>query len=241
MLSKHSVESKWCKKELSSALLKELEKENVFVLPVLLEDCDIPLFLRGKLYADFREDFDAGFSTVLEGIARFVSDSQGRVSKKGVEIDWGMDWGTIEQFYMMRFIVVEHSLIEPITIVTQIELVANEKATDRFNFFEEKGYGWFGRSTIIEAISLLKNRTDLKFLLEDSFPHESDVEVKDSKTEMAYKLKIECRRLGMDTGKNILYNYGNLFGLIRDDVKATIDSRQHEMKEIVTILSTNPL
>ena len=53
VLSKASINSEWCKKELSSGLMRELDEKKVVVLPVLLEDCDIPLFLRDKKYADF--------------------------------------------------------------------------------------------------------------------------------------------------------------------------------------------
>jgi hypothetical protein len=49
VLSKASVKSEWCKKELSAGLVRELEEKRVVVLPVLKEDCEVPLFLRDKL------------------------------------------------------------------------------------------------------------------------------------------------------------------------------------------------
>ena len=49
VLSKHSVESPWCKREINTGLMLELEKRRVVVLPILLEDCGIPLFLQDKL------------------------------------------------------------------------------------------------------------------------------------------------------------------------------------------------
>lgn len=57
VLSKASVASEWCKKELSAGLMRELDEKRVVVLPVLIEDCEIPVFLREKMYADFRKDF----------------------------------------------------------------------------------------------------------------------------------------------------------------------------------------
>lgn len=38
VLSKTSVQSEWCKKELSAGLMRELDEKPVIVLPVLLED-----------------------------------------------------------------------------------------------------------------------------------------------------------------------------------------------------------
>ena len=44
VLSQDSVKSEWCKKELNSGLIRELDEKRVVVLPVLIDDCDIPLF-----------------------------------------------------------------------------------------------------------------------------------------------------------------------------------------------------
>src|SRR5690349_7766169 len=67
VLSKASAGSEWCKKELGSGLLRELEEKKVIVIPALIEDCERPIFIREKLYADFRTNFDDGLNGVLEG------------------------------------------------------------------------------------------------------------------------------------------------------------------------------
>lgn len=54
VLSPRSVESIWVKKEVEAALTQEIDAGRVKVLPILIEDCEIPLFLRPKKYADFR-------------------------------------------------------------------------------------------------------------------------------------------------------------------------------------------
>lgn len=77
VLSKASVASEWCKKELSAGLIRELEERRVIVLPLLLEDCDIPLFLRDKMYADFRKDFDAGLNEIQKTVASLSSHRGG--------------------------------------------------------------------------------------------------------------------------------------------------------------------
>ena len=50
ILSKASVASEWCKKELHAGLMRELQEKRVVVLPLLLADCDIPVFLKEKKY-----------------------------------------------------------------------------------------------------------------------------------------------------------------------------------------------
>ena len=68
VLSKKSVESSWVKKELNAGFVRELEERRVVILPILLEQCAIPLMLRDKRYADFSESYDDGFIDLLTTI-----------------------------------------------------------------------------------------------------------------------------------------------------------------------------
>lgn len=56
VLSPNSVNSPWVQREVETALTKEICGKRVFVLPFLYQDCEIPPFLSGKAYADFRTD-----------------------------------------------------------------------------------------------------------------------------------------------------------------------------------------
>lgn len=69
VLSPRSVQSGWVRRELNAALAEELQRKGVFVLPILFEDCEIPLFLRDKLYADFRYQYSDGFDAILRTVA----------------------------------------------------------------------------------------------------------------------------------------------------------------------------
>ena len=64
-LSKNSVKSPWVERELNTALAIELEKQDVFVLPIVVDDCAIPPFLLDKLYADFRMSYQSGLNSLL--------------------------------------------------------------------------------------------------------------------------------------------------------------------------------
>lgn len=55
VISTHSAESNWVKKELSLAMTRETVDARVVVLPVVIDDCELPAQLRDKLYADFRK------------------------------------------------------------------------------------------------------------------------------------------------------------------------------------------
>lgn len=53
ILTPRSVKSSWVQHELEKAMNIEIVSNNVKVLPLLFEQCDLPGFLKGKLYADF--------------------------------------------------------------------------------------------------------------------------------------------------------------------------------------------
>jgi len=70
VLSYSSVNSQWVQKELALAMQKELAEKEVKVLPILKEPCEIPPFLKDKLYADFTEPklFEKQFELLLKAL-----------------------------------------------------------------------------------------------------------------------------------------------------------------------------
>lgn len=54
VLTPNSVSSSWVQKELEIATTMEIEDRKVKVMPILYKDCEIPTFLKDKVYADFR-------------------------------------------------------------------------------------------------------------------------------------------------------------------------------------------
>jgi hypothetical protein len=69
MLSPNSIQSEWVKRELNAALMRELEDKKVVVLPILIADCKIPVLLKEKKYADFRESYEKGFEDFLLAVS----------------------------------------------------------------------------------------------------------------------------------------------------------------------------
>ena len=66
VLSKSSVKSEWVRRELNAALIKELQERRVVILPIVIEDCDIPPLLSDKVYADFRGSYLSGLNKLLD-------------------------------------------------------------------------------------------------------------------------------------------------------------------------------
>ena len=86
VLSHNSVNSPWVQQELNAAFALELSRQKVFILPVVIDNCPIPLFLRDKVYADFRTSYDVGLKALLN---RFIDSipSPGQLVYSSTEDD----------------------------------------------------------------------------------------------------------------------------------------------------------
>lgn len=68
LLSPNSVNSTWVNQELNLALEREFKTRDITLLPILLEDCDVPSNLASRQYLDFRTNFQQGIRTLIEQI-----------------------------------------------------------------------------------------------------------------------------------------------------------------------------
>lgn len=67
VLSKNSIKSKWVKEELASASIITISK-GAFILPILLEKCDLPPLLTHRRYANFADDPVQAFNDLVSAI-----------------------------------------------------------------------------------------------------------------------------------------------------------------------------
>ena len=75
ILSKESTRSNSVGYELSAILMNEVTKKETIVIPLLIEDCEIPTSLKDRLYIDFRNDFTSNFQRLLHSIYLSKKDS----------------------------------------------------------------------------------------------------------------------------------------------------------------------
>lgn len=69
VLSQASVKSKWVQDELSGASsIEKYQKEGVFILPILIEECDVPPLLLDRRYANFKDDPDSAYHELVDSI-----------------------------------------------------------------------------------------------------------------------------------------------------------------------------
>lgn len=66
VLSKTSVQSRWVRAELDAAMMDRLSGGGTVILPVIIDDCDVPPLLKTLVYADFRHDYVKGMESLLQ-------------------------------------------------------------------------------------------------------------------------------------------------------------------------------
>lgn len=69
-LSPASVGSTWVQGEFNHMLTREMTDRAISVVPVLLENCEIPPAFAGRLYIDMRHDWSAGVGEIVRQVAR---------------------------------------------------------------------------------------------------------------------------------------------------------------------------
>jgi hypothetical protein len=217
VLSKASVESEWCKKELTAGLFRELDERRVIVMPVLLEDCAVPMFLRDKFYADFRSDFDTGLRTVLDGVAKISNASLAREIGADNHTDWSITSGHRQSQIGVFLTYVQQDKDQPYTVVTEIGIFPNAAANTHLEtVLRESGKAKM-RFVAVEALmNYLGAQSDVRPLLKDEEEWVKELEYAGDAGGEVYQTRIGVRRLGQDTGRDIL---GNTTAMLRATIQ----------------------
>ncbi|PHA25582.1 hypothetical protein COI69_29085 [Bacillus cereus] len=124
ILSHNSVSSNWVQRELYLSMTNEVVGKEIKVLPVLIENCEIPFFLSDKLYADFTKDdmFERSFDLLLDAVGAtkkctakdIIAENEGnkqKVNNNGVdrkkELEVNVESESLEIFENIRVIDVD--------------------------------------------------------------------------------------------------------------------------------------
>jgi len=209
ILSKASVASEWCQKELRTALVRELDEKRVLVIPCLIEDCDIPLFLREKLYVDFRVNKGDAFELLDRSLSKVSNPAQSRIESNEFHTDWSIDWGDFDNVPVFEWLYVDHGPNVPYSVVTRIRLIVHELELRELKEMANSD------AHIHYASNCLK-----KFLEEDKH---GEMRIKiENENEVHETLPFACpdgrnatifwgvRRLGEDNGMTTLFSVDNL-------------------------------
>lgn len=219
VLSKASVKSEWCTKELNAGLMRELDEKRVVVVPVVVEDCQIPTFLREKMYADFRRNFDQGLRNVLESIAGVTNATQGRVEELNYHTDWSIDWGDINGRNAFRLTMIEHTKEQPYTILSEVTILGDAAAEKWYKKQVANGSDEAARDEILLALEgAMQGDPRFTFRLTNQMPMHgfATFDLRDG----TFGVNMSIRRLGMDTGRDILMRMDGQLKNVGDSIRA---------------------
>jgi len=234
ILSKASVVSEWFRKELSAGLIRELEEKRVVVLPIRIDDCDIPLFLREKKYADFRTDFEEGLNQILDATASITSDRSGRHEDMDFFHDWTADAQLLQEQVILNIPGVSFYKDKAFSILTQTRITGEQTAARKYKSYDKEGLGAVGRAVILTSIVDYIEPAKLRlYISNDEDCHE--FAVKDKNTPLRYDVRVCGRRLGDDVGSDFLYDYGVVLKAVRDTLM--MRSRPLTQEELIRIVS----
>ncbi|HTF19706.1 MAG TPA: toll/interleukin-1 receptor domain-containing protein [Chryseolinea sp.] len=215
VLSNSFVQSEWCKKELNSGLIREIESKRVIILPVVIDDCQIPVFLKEKKYADFRKNFESGYKELIVPLASLFSEYMGRDTDSESNTDFALDWGiTSKGSYNFNVDSVVTFKNKPFCILSQTSFFGNAAATKRWIDQSKAGLGWMMKEVIVGMCANNKYIMDMHVMLRNDKPHVETITIGDPAAGVAFEMDIRVRILGMDTGKETLFGYPHIFHVL---------------------------
>jgi len=210
VFSNNSIKSEWVKREINAGLLKEIEDKKITILPVVIDDCKIPLLLRDKLFADFRDNFDTGLKNLLAVIKKkYNIDNSGRITD-GLDyyIDYLIEQGTLNNKFFMSIDVISFDREEDFSVLTKMEFHGNEFVTkEYFKLTNEQDlYNY-----VIKTCSEEFEKNPARVNITGSKGAQSIFAIFDAQKKAVIKVKIKVNKLGIDTGNTVLFNVGALF------------------------------
>ena len=204
LLSENSVNSEWCGKELRTGLLRELEEKAVLVIPVVVDECEIPLFLREKMYVDFRRDRDEALALLLRSLARISNAAQSRAETPEFHVDWSVSGISNEDLGGVQWTFVDHGHEQPYVILTEVRLVPTGGAQRAFGRLRSHDARYAFVARYMEG--LLRMGRDWRVLITDVEPVFQSFAVPDLEYAGRAEVLVVVRRMGQDTGQDTLFD-----------------------------------
>jgi hypothetical protein len=142
VLSPEATQSRWVAREINSSLLKSLDGRSVSLIPVLKDQCALPILIADLRYVDFTQSYDSGFAALLarfENISRVPAYSV--QAKKITDLDIISPGGPVKTLFPKTFtdwprcVLDERGRLDVLIILGSTN---REKSGDSFEFSKSK-------------------------------------------------------------------------------------------------------
>lgn len=217
VLSNHYVQSEWCRKEQNSGLIKEINSKKVVVIPILLEDCPIPIFLQEKVYADFRGNFDDGFTELFRSLSIIANDHMGRFYNQGLTVDFAFNWGMLDDsFFVWLDFINFHNKTER-TFLLQVEIEGNDVTTKRFEEHLKNNREWIMPEAVLLGLHEHPQLSSLEIRISNDLPYYNRVAIRDISSEQIFYVTIRGVLTGKDNGGDVLIHFSDYTTCLMED------------------------
>jgi len=213
------VQSEWCRKEQNAGLIKEINSKKVVVIPILLEDCPIPIFLQEKVYADFRENFDDGFRELFRSLSIIANDHMGRFYNQGLTVDFAFNWGILDDSFFLWLDFINFQNKTERTFLLQVEIKANDVATKRFEEHIKNNMEWLMPETVLLVLYEHPELKSLNIRIANDQPYYNRIAIKDISSEQIFYVTIRGVLMGKDDGNDVLVHFSDYTDNIMEDRK----------------------
>lgn len=207
IISKNSVDSGWCRRELNAVLVREIEEKRSLILPCRIDDCEMPLFLKDKLYADFRADPDKALSDIDSALATISNPYQDRFEEPDFITDWAVDWSTLDGHELIEHHFVDHG--PSYVIVSNCAVRCNEVASANFKKLRAAGNDHTYLQHVVDLLVKNLDRSPLNPppIVSDQF--QKFVAWKIENGDEVFDVIFTYRRMGKETGFDTLVHLDN--------------------------------
>lgn len=104
VLSPEALKSEWVKSEISVAWDRKMMVGKNAILPLLYRDCEIPALLKSLKYADFRRDYQTGFSELVAVFGISQADAITEDNWRLFARKRGSDWKRFRELEFQKFV-----------------------------------------------------------------------------------------------------------------------------------------
>ncbi len=219
ILSKASVDvltsnnQRWFKREFELAIESEKKVNADIIIPIIIDDCEIPDELQDKVRSNFRDkSFDEGVKEILLALSSLMETNTYRNQRENTKFvyDWALDWYiNKERKLEITLDIVEFSREFQWSILTKIVIFANSNASCHYKKRLKEG---LDKVVVYSIIGTLKEKlSNESILLSDNKANKQRVTIEDNKLKYKFEVAITSRKLGKDTGRDYVLHIGNYY------------------------------
>mgnify|MGYP000087220762 CR=1 FL=1 len=219
VLSNNALKSKWVEREITASLVRELEEKQLSILPLVIDDCKLPLFLRDKLYADFRKDFDAGIKMIMNAVADKYNLFAGKFTNEHKSTSFGTDVWTYKDSLEINLDIISEDDDADYFILTKVKLTGNDKSLEQFKLYEADGEA---SEFVREMIGVCRRTPDIanaKVVIGGNKLGRESFNISAGEGGLSFKIDISSKKVGPDDGKYVAFHIGALFRFYNEQRK----------------------